>query len=284
MVQDLAVPITTGAFVIALVALVIAVVRIRMLRRRVDSSTRAGHDRDFLVAEQTARLRIVRELDDVLVRDLGRLATDLEGAALAVERDPAAARRTIDRAGSDARSAIAELRRIGSVARDGESAAEHLPTLPPLPELVRIMEEGGLVVRFDETGTPFPLRQGAEIAVFRILERALGNALQHGGAGTEARVALRWSETGLQLHIDDDGIRAAAARNGVDRTDYDANDDARALTESIAGAELAEMRERAELFGGSVDAHRVPGVGFSVAAFFPTLRHHNGVHGVDLGR
>ena len=43
------------------------------------------------------------------------------------------------------------------------------------------------------------------------------------------------------------------------------------------------MRARTEVFGGALTTTEVPGVGFTVAATFPTLRFHNGVHGVDLG-
>jgi signal transduction histidine kinase len=65
---------------------------------------------------------------------------------------------------------------------------------------------------------------------------------------------------------------------------YGMADDLRALTQEIAGAGLNEMRARAAVFGGTVTATEVPGVGFSIAATFPTIRHHNGVHGVDLSR
>jgi hypothetical protein len=65
---------------------------------------------------------------------------------------------------------------------------------------------------------------------------------------------------------------------------YTVEEDLKALTQEITGRGITEMRARAELFGGTVTATEVPGVGFSIAATFPTIRFHNGVHGVDLTR
>ncbi|MEB0222530.1 hypothetical protein QN393_25835, partial [Pseudomonas sp. AB12(2023)] len=84
--------------------------------------------------------------------------------------------------------------------------------------------------------------------------------------------------------VDDDGIRAAARRVSSDpdevaaRTRYTIDDDLHALSESVSGAGITQMRERAELFGGTFTAGTVPGVGFSVSVVFPSLRYHNGVH------
>jgi signal transduction histidine kinase len=65
---------------------------------------------------------------------------------------------------------------------------------------------------------------------------------------------------------------------------YTVEDDLHSLTEEIVGPGIAEMRERAELFGGTLNVTQTAGVGFGISAVFPTLRHHNGVHGVDLAR
>jgi signal transduction histidine kinase len=164
------------------------------------------------------------------------------------------------------------------------------PSLHSARDLFRVMRDAGLDVTFSEAGERFELRPGAELAVFRILQGSLENALTHGGTGTAVSVAFSWTDDGLQVSVDDDGIRSAARRAGlspaeVDQaTQYTIDDDLRALTERFEGAGLTEMRERAALFGGILNANTVPGVGFSVSAVFPALRFHNGVHGVDLGR
>ena len=150
------------------------------------------------------------------------------------------------------------------------------------------MRDAGLAVDVTESGDRFPLKPGAELAIYRILQSSLANALKHGGPGTTARVTFTWTRDGLQLLIDDDGIRAAARRETSSATDFAArtaytiDDDLKALSENISDAGITQMRERAALFGGIFNAGTVPGVGFSVSAVFPSLRFHNGVHGVDL--
>jgi signal transduction histidine kinase len=131
--------------------------------------------------------------------------------------------------------------------------------------------------------------EGAALAVYRILEEALANALQYGGEGTEVRVGITWSEQAMSVRIDDDGILAHARRDGLSVDEFAARgravaDDVAALTESIAGTGFAEMRARAELFGGVVSAQTVAGVGFSVSVVFPALRFHNAVHSVNVRR
>ena len=193
-------------------------------------------------------------------------------------------------ANSDGRITLADLRRVLTIAHEGESIQARQPGLQSAHNLFGVMRDAGLAVEFTESGERFPLKPGAELAIYRILQSALANALKHGGAGTEARVSFTWTQDGLQLLIDDDGIRAAAKRESASpsdvaaRTAYTIDDDLRALSESISGAGITQMRERAQLFGGIFNAGTVPGVGFSVSAVFPSLRFHNGVHGVDLAR
>jgi signal transduction histidine kinase len=150
------------------------------------------------------------------------------------------------------------------------------------------MREAGLQVTFEETGTRYPLKDGAELSVYRILQESLSNALKYGGEGTQVSVSFTWTEDGFQLKVDDDGARAEIRRSGLDPNDvsksrnHDIEEDLHALTGVITGAGITEMRERTELFGGVFTATAVPGVGFSIAASFPHLRYHNGIHGVNL--
>jgi signal transduction histidine kinase len=247
-------------------------------------------DRELELAEQASRFRIVGELGDVAVAAVSRLASGAEGIGYAVRTDAEAAVRSAAALQTAARDALADLRRIQTVVHEGERATQPQPSLHSARDLFRAMQDAGLAVTFTESGERFGLRPGAELAVFRILQTSLENALTHGGAGTAVAVAFTWTAEGLQITVDDDGIRAAARRaghdaEGVDQaTQYSIDDDLRALTESYDGAGLSELRERAALFGGTLNARTVPGVGFSVSVVFPALRFHNGVHGVDLGR
>ena len=282
--------------VLAAVCVVLAVLWLMGLRRhrrsRFDRSAaeRVRIDLELSLAEQQGRLAIIRELQDVAVLSLARLITRAEGARYAAESDPSTAVRAATALVEDGRVTLADLRRVLTIAREGESIQAMQPGLQSARNLFGVMRDAGLAVGFTESGDRIPLKPGAELAIYRILQSALANALKHGGVGTEARVSFTWTQDGLQLLIDDDGIRAAARRESATasdfaaRTAYTIDDDLRALSESISGAGITQMRERAQLFGGIFNAGTVPGVGFSVSAVFPSLRFHNGVHGVDLSR
>lgn len=282
----------TAALLAAAVVFAVLWLLERTRRRRVQNAREEREwdriDRELELAEQSGRFRIIGELGDVAVAAVSRLVNQAEGMRYAAGADPEAASRSAAAIETSARDALADLRRLQNAVADGSREVLPAPDLHSARDLFRVMREAGLEVTFSETGERYELRQGAELVVFRILQTSLGNALDHGGPGTTAVVAMAWTPDGLQVAVDDDGIRAAARRRGLDRagidqaTAYSADDDLRAVTEFVEGADLNELRERAALFGGVLDAKPVPGVGFSLSVVFPALRHHNGVHGVPL--
>jgi len=271
-----------------LVLWLLSLARARRSRFDRSAAARVRLDLELSLAEQQGRLGIIRELQDIAVLSLARLITRAEGARYAAESDPSTAVRAASALVEDGRVTLADLRRVLTIAREGESAATRQPGLQSARDLFGVMRDAGLGVSFTESGERFPLQPAAELAIYRILQSSLANSLKHGGVGTEARVSFTWTQDGVQLLIDDDGIRAKARRESstdsdfAARTTYTLDDDLKALSESISGAGITQMRERAQLFGGVFNAGTVPGVGFSVSAVFPALRFHNGVHGVDL--
>lgn len=288
--------------VVLLVLVVVLLVAWLRARRRVSglgadraSSDRARLDAEMALAEQTNRLRIIRELHEVAAHSLSVVISQADGARYAAQRDPAAAGRSAAVIAETTRSTLADLRRVMSLVGEGESSGAQGARLDAAHELIDVLREQGLDVVVEEFGAAFPLKPGAEIAIYRILQEGLANALAYGGPGTEARVTLTWSDQGLQLRVEDDGIRAqhrrAAESTGTAGSDAatagpatSIDDDLAALTRTVDGRGIAEMRARAELYGGILTATTQPGVGFTLAVVFPALRHHNGVHGVDLRR
>lgn len=239
---------------------------------------RALLDLDSLLAEQTARLRMVGELGEVAVSSISAIVRQADGARYAAESDPGAAVRSAASIAEAARATLDDLRRVTDIVRHGEADAGAQPGIKTARELFRVMREAGLEIRFEETGERFELKSGAELAIYRILQESLSNALKYGGEGTSVTVAFRWSDDGIRVLIDDDGIRASMRREGEDPGSvsrsggYTVDEDAAALTSTPSGPGITEMRERAELFGGVFHAETVPGVGFSVAVTFPALR------------
>lgn len=245
-------------------------------------------DLELSLAEQTGRLRIIRELHEFAIHDISVIISQADGAKYAAESDPTAAVRAASVIGESARSTLADLRRVMTLVGEGENAVDAQPDMTSARDLFRIMRDAGLVIEFSETGDEFPLKPGAELAINRILQVALANSLKHGGHGTEVAVAFTWTDEGFQVKIDDDGARNGVRRSGGDPNEesrqraYDIDEDLHALTAPVSGAGMTEMRERTELFGGVFSAISLPGIGFSITASFPNIRYHNGIHGVNL--
>jgi signal transduction histidine kinase len=117
------------------------------------------------------------------------------------------------------------------------------------------MQRGSLKIHPSESGTPVELSTGQEMAVFRIVQECLTNALKHGGRGTDVRLHFDWSGPGLTLHV-----ASAVAPTGQE----DAADPAR----TRGGRGLPGMRERAHLAGGWLTAGP-DGEHFRVTVFIP---------------
>ena len=291
----LVVIVLTAASAVFLVLMVVFLVLwIRAAReRRLQYFARVDAERDNLdleasLQEQLGKLRIVRELHEVAVYSVSTIVSQADGAQYAATADAGAAVRASATIAEAARSTLADLRRVMTVvgARADDTVLE--PRSDIARELLQVMRDAGLEITLVENGEPFVLADGPQLAVFRIVQESLANALKYGGVGTQVRVSSTWTEEGLQVVIDDDGVRAAARREGLDpdklaqsRT-YTFQDDLDALTEVVVGPGMSEMRERAALYRGILNASMLPGVGFTVSAVFPAIRYDNGVHGVNL--
>ncbi len=278
---------------------VVALVLLVLWRRARRRALRIGFDRataererlelELTLAEQTTRLRVVRELHELVVHSVSVIISNADGARYAAAQDPGIAARSAAVIADTARHTLADLRRVMALSREGEAATGPQPRLATVRDLFEVMRDAGLAVEFRETGDRIELKQGAELAIYRILQEALANALTHGGAGTEALVSFTWTDTGLEIVVADDGARAAARAEGLDPDEVarervsTPDDDLAALTQVPHGRGMTEMRERAELYGGMINAVVTPGVGFTVTAIFPALPNHNGIEGVKLG-
>ncbi len=252
------------------------------LAHRGDDIQQAIADRaelELRLAEQADRMRLIAEVHDGAAATLTGLISQAEGARFGATSDPEVASRAAAAIGDQARHALNDMRRVVNVARDGAAEVDNIPSLSSINDLFDAMGESGITVRFEESGTAFSVAPSAELAIFRILQEGLNNSRVHGGPGTTVKVSMAWTEQGLHLRIDDDGIRAQ--RQLQPDAPYTIADDKAALVEMFSGRGMREMKIRTGTFGGVFSAHRVPGVGFSVSVAFPALRFHNGVHGVD---
>ncbi len=155
--------------------------------------------------------------------------------------------RSIEQTG---KQALTEMRRLVGVLRQGGEGAELAPppSLSHVDALAHTMEAAGLPVFLRVEGTQTALPPGVDSTAYRIVQEALTNSLKHAG-GTRAQVVLRYGADALEVEVTDDGHVATAA-NGD-------------------GHGLAGMRERAALFGGTVQTGRLDGGGFLVRVQLP---------------
>ncbi|MCC9144391.1 MULTISPECIES: histidine kinase [unclassified Arthrobacter] len=204
-----------------------------------------------LIVEQE-RTRISRDLHDVLAHSLAVIAAQADGSRYLGKDQPQPVLDALENIASAARRALTDAQRvIEGVGDDGSSLPQ--PRLEDIGELVE-QQGNSLQVERTESGVPVDLPEGQQMAVFRIVQESLTNALRHGGTGTRVTVHLDWSGPGLSLQI----ASYAARRELV----------AEAATTARTGRGIPGMRERAHLAGGWLTAGP-DGDSFRVTAFLP---------------
>jgi signal transduction histidine kinase len=200
------------------------------------------------------RLRIARELHDVVAHTMTVIAMHAGSGRLAADRDPAAARRALEVVEESSRHALAELRRLVTVLRDADDEPVHEPA-PGLPDLHRLVAEvaaAGVAVDVHTEGDLARVPEGVSLAAYRIVQEALTNVVRHAGA-TRARLSVAVREDRVRLEVDDDGGGRAGRRPEPGGRGYG----------------LAGMRERAALYGGEVTAGPGSGGSWHVAGWLP---------------
>ena len=230
-------------------------------RAREAERTRAEEARRQVGEE---RLRIARELHDVLAHSLAMIHVQASTGAHVVARRPEQAEQVLSAIKQASGDALADLRTTVGVLRAGAEQepepAGPQPSLARVEELVEGARRAGQEVSIDVSGERRRLPVPVDVAGYRIVQEALTNVVRH-AAATRVRVALAYEPDAVALLIDDDG-RGAAAGDGA-RGNGAGGDG--------GGHGLAGMRERAALLGGTVEAGPRPGGGFRVRARLPLV-------------
>lgn len=226
-------------------------VAVRAQRRQAEERDRR-QARDELLAE---RLRIARELHDVVAHGMGVIAVQAGVAHHVVDSHPEEARAALASIAESSRTGLAELRRVLSALRSAEDdpvdGLRPAPGLSDVEDLVARAGRAGVPVTLSVLGTPRPVPAGVALAGYRIVQEALTNMLRHAGA-TRGEVVLDHRSAGtLRVEVTDDG-RSPHRHAG-------------------SGHGLAGMRERAALYGGTLAAgpRPAPERGFRVEATLP---------------
>jgi signal transduction histidine kinase len=206
------------------------------------------------VAEE--RLRLARELHDVVAHSISVIAVQSGVGAHVAKTQPEEAAKALEAIEATSRAALIELRRLlGVLRQEGESqgALAPVPGLADLDSLLAEVAKAGLGVRLQVEGTPSPLPAGVDLSAYRIVQEALTNVVKHAGPA-RAQVMIRYRDQDVMVEVIDDGRGVTApTSNGRARV----------------GHGLIGMRERVAVFGGDLQAGPRPGGGFRVAARLP---------------
>jgi signal transduction histidine kinase len=196
------------------------------------------------------RLRIARELHDVLAHSLSVINVQAGAGLALLDSDPEQARAALATIKTTSKEALGEIRQVLDTLRSpGDAPRAPAPGLDRLPDLVEQAGAAGLSVEVTTEGRSRPLPPGADLAAFRILQEALTNVVRHSGSRT-ARIRIAWRPGALRLDVDDDGPATAPAG-------------------PTGGNGLAGMRERAAALQGTLTAGPTPEGGFHVQATLP---------------
>ncbi|MET9514281.1 histidine kinase [Streptomyces sp. NPDC002994] len=196
------------------------------------------------------RLRIARELHDVLAHSISVINVQAGMGLALLDADPEQARSALTTIKAASKEALGEVRQVLDTLRaPGDAPRSPAPGLDRLPELVEQASGAGLTVEVVTEGVRSDLPPGADLAAFRVVQEALTNVVRHSGSRT-ARVRLGYAPDRLDLRIDDDGPATGGAAGG-------------------SGNGLVGMRERAAALGGTIEAGPRPDGGFRVEATLP---------------
>ncbi|MEU6861607.1 sensor histidine kinase [Glycomyces sp. NPDC046736] len=231
-----------------------------------DRARFAEQHQEALAAQAVAdeQRRIARELHDVVAHHISVIGVMSEGAKRVLRTDPDAAEEALTTVNQTARTALREMRDILTVLRQGNEEGgraelEPQPTVDSLRALVAQTRDAGLPVRYTVRGEEYPLPTGVSLAVYRIAQEALTNTIKHAGPQARAGVVVEYGETEFRISIGDSGTGAP-------------------LVSGFSGGHgLIGMRERATLYGGSLEVGPRPGGGYLVEARFPKNAHLQGV-------
>jgi signal transduction histidine kinase len=232
---------------------------VEALRQRAEEAERT---RETEAARRVAdeRLRIARDLHDVIGHSFTTVNVQARVAATVLETAPDQARQALQAIETTSRDALREIRQALSLLRDhahDDPRHDHDASTARLQNLDRLLEPvraAGLSVQetVELSGRPLPMVVDA--AVYRIVQEALTNVLRHSRA-RHVTIGITADDHGVQIDVIDDGTIDPAA--------------ARPLPTASGGHGIEGMRERAQALGGHLDASPQPGGGFGVAAYLP---------------
>jgi signal transduction histidine kinase len=208
------------------------------------------------------RVRIARELHDVVAHHVSVMGIQASAARRAMDKDAGRARTALSAVEQSSRTAVDELRRMLGALRAPDSDLASGDGAPPfgagierIDDLTTRVREAGLAADFAVYGDPVPLPRSVSQAAYRIVQEAVTNTLKHARAST-VDVRIRYLATELEIDVADDGSGSLIGGGLIGSGAH-------------GGMGLIGMRERVAVHDGTVEAGPRPGGGFRVRARLP---------------
>jgi signal transduction histidine kinase len=220
----------------------------RLEREREEEARRA-------VTEE--RLRIARELHDVIAHSMSVIAVQSAVGNHVIDAQPAEARQALAAIEATSRSALTEMRRLlGVLRQEGEprGSLSPAPGLADLSSLVSQVQDAGLQVWINVDGQRGSVPPGIDLSAYRVIQEALTNVIKHAGSAA-ATVTIRYRDDSVTVEIANQAPAASVAHVPAPRMG--------------SGHGIIGMRERVAVFGGQFAAGSGPDGGFLVRACFP---------------
>ena len=231
-------------------------------RNRELEAERAENARRAVLDE---RVRIARELHDVVAHSVSVMGIQAGAARSVLGRDPDAAATALQSIEQTSRAAVVELQRLLGFLRqeerdrlEGGDDRTPQPGVDQLGPLVAQASAAGVRTDLTADGTPRDLPSGLAVSVYRIIQEALTNTLRHADA-RQAEVLLRYRDDALEVEVLDDG-------RGPDAPGRPRGD---APGRAGGGHGLLGMRERVALHDGRLETGSRTGGGYRVWAQLP---------------
>jgi signal transduction histidine kinase len=202
------------------------------------------------------RVRIARELHDVVAHHVSVMGIQASAARRALDKDEGKTRAALAAVEDSARTAVDELRRMLGALRASESDSGPAPSSRPragldrIEELITRVREAGLTGQLAVYGDPQPVPDSMSQAVYRIVQEAVTNTLKHAHAST-VDVRIRYLARELEVDVADDGLGSAPTGGGMG---------------------LIGMRERVAVHDGTIEAGPRSEGGYRVRVRLPLQR------------
>ncbi|MET0590156.1 MAG: histidine kinase [Naasia sp.] len=233
-----------------------ALVRLGMSRRSLGQSVvatevklnAAEHD----VSIEQERNRVARDVHDIVAHSLAVVIAQADGARYAARTSPPAVEEALTTIAATAREALTDVRALLTELRHSQDRGPQ-PGMNDLDSLVRGFRESGLEIDWSSYGTGVAVSESTGLAVYRVVQEALTNALRHGGRRRPVDMEFDWSDSSLAVTVTNDVTEGERTVNH-------------------AGHGIPGMHERATLAGGAFSAADGTNGRFRVRATFPLDR------------